>query len=355
MRIVYICERPYNLYRTLLKAVNSDDEMDLVISNNIIGMELMCEELRKSGLFRNVFYFNDLKHKTFSHTINEQAPFAVKSFADFKRVSVSVFYMIAGLFDYFASQRRSRKITLPDGLDFDVYDEIHITDCTSMLNFYVYRKKYNNIVYVEHSKNGIKGTPSILGHFLYVLVKLRLIYGIRGSCRYISAVEVNDGVGLTWEAKGKEIREVPIAKLLDDASLDKREFIYQIYAKSYSLDFPKDSVIDVFLTTYLIDELETSVRLCEEVVRQHMSDAEHIVIKPHPSAKADYSGIPSIFPNAVVLPSSFSAEVFALSSSLRIRKLINIDTSSLDAFKSVEEILTLGHDFVESVRRGDSE
>jgi hypothetical protein len=335
-----------------LKAVNSDDEIDLVITENVKGMELMCDELRGSGLFNNVFFFDALKHKTFSHFFNWDNPFSVKSFADFIKVIVSVFYMIGGLFDYFVSQRRARKITLPEGLDFDVYDEIHITDCTSILNFYLYGKKYDNIVYVEHSKDGLQGQPPILANFLYVLVKLRLVYGIRGSCRYISAIEVNENYDLTWETKNKVIREIPIASLLDKVSLENREFIYQIYAKSYNFNFPSDSIIDVYLTTFLVDELETSVPLCKEVVRQHMSDADYIVIKPHPSGKADYSDIPKLYPNAVVLPSSFSAEVFALSSTLRIRKLINIDTSIIEVFRSVEEVLTLGHEFVERVRLG---
>jgi hypothetical protein len=116
------------------------------------------------------------------------------------------------------------------------------------------------------------------------------------------------------------------------------------------LDFPSDSIIDVYLASYFADELKLALPLCNEVIRLHMSDAEHIIIKPHPSSTADYSVIPRSYPNAVVLSSCFSAEIFGLSEALKIRKLIHFGTSAIESFQSVEEIIELGEEFVDECR-----
>jgi len=356
MKIVYICERPYNLYRTLLKAVNSDDEMDLVISDNTEGMGLMCDDLRKSGLFNNVFFFNELKHKRFSHPLRNVDTFSVKKTSDIKTNIVSLFQIIKSFFDYLKSQRKAKHIRLPEGLDFNKYNEIHMTDCTSILNFYLYHKKFNNLVYVEHAKDALKDTygekyPKITD-FLSIFVKLRVIYGIRGSCRYIKTIEVNENKDLIKDTEGKEIREIPLDKLVSALSPEQEEFIYQIYAKSYNLNYPCDAIIDIYLTTSHVRGIESNMyfHMCKEIIKDFMSDADFIIIKPHPSDWIDYSEIPVLYKNAVVLPACFSVEIFALSSTLKIRKLINISTSAVEVFKSVEKIINIDDKFIEKCR-----
>ena len=352
MKIVYICERPYNLFRTLLKAVNSDDEMDIVISNNIRSMDLIVDELSSCGLFNNVFYFNDLRHKQFSHPLKTYKSKSTNKLKSIKRAIVSAFHVVVGFFDYLKSQRKAKHIKLPKGLDFEDYDEIHITDCTSILNFYLYHKKYENLVYVEHAKDALSGNYAKITDFLQIFVKLRIIYGIRGSCRYIKAIEVNKNENLISDTKNKEIREVPLHSLLQNLSIEQKEFIYQLYAKSYNLNFPNNSIIDVFLTTQIDGESDSRVYvyLCNEVIAQFMADSDYIILKPHPNDNTDYSCILEKYPDVVLVPSCFSAEVFSFSSSLKIRKLINIDTSATSVFNSVEEVITLGPEFAEKCR-----
>ena len=348
MRVIYICERPYNLFRTLLKAVNSNDEMDIMITDNVKGMELMCDELRHCGLFKNVFFFNELKHKTFDYPLRSHNTFGVKSFADFRYVISCIFSIIKGFFNYLRSQRQAKHIKLPHGLDFTKYDEIHLTDCTSIINFYLYHKKFTNLIYVEHGKDALSGHYPRVTDYLTVFVKLRIIYGVRGSCRYIKAIEVNKNENLIKDTRGKEIREIPLDDLIDVLSSEQKDFIYRIYAKSYNFDFSGNSVIDVFLTTSTIWDvpIDLFIPLCRDMIEQHMLDADYIIIKPHPSDSTDYSEIPKLYPNVVLVPASFSAEIFTFNSSLKIRKLINIISTATNMFKSVDEVITLDRDFI---------
>ena len=60
MQKLFICERPYMLYKTIVKALlNEEDEMDVVLSNHMQGMEKMKEPLENSHLFHRVFFFDD--------------------------------------------------------------------------------------------------------------------------------------------------------------------------------------------------------------------------------------------------------------------------------------------------------
>lgn len=61
MKILYVCEYPYVLYKVLIKAaLNKEDIMDIIITNRIEEMLNIVENIKKSRLFRNVYIF-DLK------------------------------------------------------------------------------------------------------------------------------------------------------------------------------------------------------------------------------------------------------------------------------------------------------
>jgi len=348
MKILYVCERPYNLYRTLLKAVNSDEKQDILITETTEGMGTMYNELKNSNLFNNVFYYNEYRHNEFTYILKTRNTLAVKKVSDIKYVFFAIFYMIRGFFDYLTSQRKAKKITLPEGLDIETYDEIHITDSTTIINFYLYHRKSKNLIYVEHAKNSLSGEYTKLLNVLVILAKLRIIHGIRGSNRYIKAIEVNENKNLTSDTKGKEIREVPFDNLVSDLTTQQGEFIYQLYAKSYKFDFQETSVVDMFLTTTINGENRKGVHfaLCEEVIAEFMSDADSIIIKPHPKDMEDYTSLIEKDKRCIIIPSCVSAEIFTQSTSLKIRKLIHIDSSSADCFKSTKEIITLGYDYI---------
>jgi len=311
-------------------------------------MEVIYDELKKSNLFGNVYFYDGFKHKTFTRNIKGINRFVVEKISDIKDHIVNFFHIFIGFFDYLRSQRKAKKITLPQGLDVDIYDEIHITDCTSTINFYLYHKKRKNLVYVEHAKNSLSGKYFRILDYLIILAKLRIIHGIRGSNRYIKAIEVSENKNLSKDTKGKEIRELSIDKLVGDLSAEQGEFIYQIYAKAYKFNFSKESVIDIFMTTTIDGEKreEVHVSLCEEVIKDYMQGADIIVIKPHPSDHTDYSPLTLIDNRCVIIPPCVSAEIFALSTSIKIRKLINVDTSASGYFKSVEEDITLGYKYL---------
>jgi len=351
VKILYVCERPYNLFRTLLKAVkcfDDNDKPDILITNYTKGMCDMCNELINSKMFDNVYYFDGYKFKTFIRSIKGMNRFAVEKISDIKDHIISFFYLIGGFFNYIKAQQMAKKITLPEGLDLDKYDEISINDLTSTINFYLYRRKNKNLIYVEHGKNALSGKYLKVLNLHKILTKLRIIPGIRGSNQYVKAIEVSKNKNLISDTKGKEIRELSIDKLVNDLTTEQGEFIYQLYAKSYNFNFPETSIIDMFMTTPIDGETSDNIYIsvCEEVIKEFMSGSDIILIKPHPDDRTNYTPIINKNKRCTIIPPYISAEIFTLSTSIKIRKLINIDSSASGYFKSVDEDITLGYKYL---------
>ncbi len=55
MKKLFICEKPYPLYRTLIRAIKSEDTLDIVISNHVDRMENIIGPIKESRLFHQVF------------------------------------------------------------------------------------------------------------------------------------------------------------------------------------------------------------------------------------------------------------------------------------------------------------
>lgn len=348
MRYLHICEKPYNLYRTILKVINSNDENDILLTNNSEGMKEMFEEISKSGIFRNSYYYDEQKHDTFTHVLKTQGTFSIKKVSDIGLTIVSIYKMVKGFITYIKSQYRAKYVKLPKGINLCDYDEIYITDCTSIVNFYLYRKKLNNLVYVEHAKNALSGKYPKITNLLNVLVKMRIIYGIRGSCRYIRAIEVSSDKDLVVETKGKEIRVIPVDNLVNNLSHEQREQIFSIYATAYNLKFYDDVVFDMFLTTTIHGRNNeySYFQLSKQIIKDYLYDAEMIILKPHPLDKIDYSILLSEYSNIVILPSYFSVEILTFNPKLKIRKLVSIDSTANNSFSDVKENIMVGYEYI---------
>jgi len=337
-----------------MRAINSKDEMDIVLVEDIDGMGIMYNELAKCGLFNNVYFFDDVYYRLFNSYIGFSKFYNIKNNSKYiKNIVWHVFVMFKKLFEYIKLQHKSKKINLPEKINLYKYDEIYINDCTSTLNFYLYNKKFKNLIHVEHAQK-IMEPMTIIIILLKLLEKLHITYGLRGTCRFIKALEVSDKNNINpYVNKRKEIRIMSNEELLNNLLIKQREYIYKLYAKAYKFDFLDNLNINVYLTSNL-DEIYNNKKnqnaiclsLCENIINEFKDNVDLFIIKPHPRDLTDYS---NIHENVLIIPSCVSAEVFALNKSLKINKLICINTSSSNAFLSVKEKRILGIEYVKKI------
>lgn len=341
MRNLYICERPYPLYRTLIKAMQEFGQHDIFLSNHADGMEKMLQPIRESGIFRNVFFFDDIEYNKF----NEYGK--VKDYFKFPK---GFFILVKKFYLYLKLQKSAKELRLPERLDIMAYDDIYVNDAASSMSLYLFSKK-QKFICVEHSKNAFQVKMSI--HFLWsltgILERIGVCYGLHGTSRYVKAIEVSDAKNLISATKRKVIREVNLDKLLNEMSDGAKDQIFGIYEKAYGLHISRGKKAFILLTQplyadgLLTDEM-AQIRLYHKIIEDYMKDADMIVIKPHPRDQIDYR---NFVPNSIIVDPVISAEILNLSSKLYFEKAVTLFSSSIHSFTNAKNRIILGKDYID--------
>lgn len=341
MKQLFLCERPYPMFRTLVRAIRSEDDIDIALSARTPGLLQMAEPLRQSGIFRKVFVYEDPYYADF-----QRSEWVTYEYArtPWEKLTAGVLPLFRKFFAYTAYQRRSKKLTLPEGMDLSRYDEIYVDELPSGLHFHLMHQKLS-LVCVEHGKNAFQNyQPYPHTRLLIALDKAGLVFATRGCSRRYRAVEVsNDNGRLLSELGHQPIRELSLDDMVAALTQAQGEKIFQIYCQAFAVRLTPGAVTDIYLTTPIYHRTAYSeafqTGVFRHLVEQYSADAQQVILKPHPMDPADYR---AAIPGCVVIPPAFSAEVFALSDSLRLRRAVTLESSTIASFRRAEETIELG-------------
>lgn len=349
MKQLILCERPFMLYKALLKAFNSHDTIDIVLSDHMPGMEKIYTPLTESGIFNKVFYFDDDLYQEY---IKDE------SLSDYVSFPNILWAWPVKLKKYFKYQKSARTKKMPIGLDFNDYDEILANDGVSTLNF---KLNFEKIPYVvsEHGRGNfrIKIPIHILAVYLTIILdRLNIIVAYSGSSKYVKAVEVDRNKDLVCYIKRKEIRECRISQLEDNLSGEEKNRIYQIYAQAFDLPLAFTGEVNLLLTGPLAHDKavaseQDQLKCYHDAVYQNCDMKKPLLIKPHPRDTVDYH---SIFPDAIIINRLISSEVLSFCESLKIDKAVTIYSTSISSFRNAKELVILDSDFLNAYNHQNS-
>lgn len=336
MKRLFICDRQYSLYRTLIKCVNDTDNWnDLLITNVVSGTEKLYPILQKESIFKNVFFYDDDLIRKFSK--NKGA-----GLSECRRPLKAARLVVNQLKEYCRHQKESKYIRLPEGLDIKQYEEIYVNDGFSTLVFYL-RSQKKSFICVEHAKNAFQPMlPSwiqtLSNRMMPILDKLGIAYAPRGTSKWVEAIEVNQNCNLRPEVRKKEIREVNIDKLLEAMNDEDKNRIFDIYCKAYGLTLDCSKPVHIILTCPLFNDgvvhsEKDQVEAYKNLIERMIGTYDNVWIKPHPRDTVDYQ---VYFPGVPEIDRGISAEILNLSSSLKIAGVYGFITSSMDAFTTAE-------------------
>ncbi len=339
MKKLFICERPYPLYRTLIRAIKSEDTLDIVISNHVDGMENIIEPIKESKLFHQVFFYDDKNYLKF---------YQYGTAREYSKFPKGIFISIRKLMKYIELQKKAKN---PEGLEIDSYDEIYVNDASSSIMLYLFHQK-KEVIWVEHARNiyQIKiDLPFRVGfQIMKYLEKLHILYALHGVSKYVKAIEVTENKNLISLIKKKEIRELDILKVLEKRTKEEKDVIFQIYCKAYQVEIPENKKVGMLLTTNLYEDnlvktKEEQRQVFQEIIEQEMKELDYVIVKPHPRDTMNYEGISK---RAVVVPGVFSAEIFNLSKKLYFEKVFAIRSTSIHAFSKAHMKKELGETYI---------
>lgn len=346
MKKLFICERPYMLYKSIIKAMlNESDEIDIVLSNHMAGMEKLEQPLRDSQLFHRVYFFDDKLYQEYIR--NEH----LEDYVKFPKIFIS---WPKKMKRYWVFHKKAAKEQLPEDLNFKNYDEIYVVDGVSTINLRLNFEKIHYIV-SEHARNNFRinyPLHKLAVRISIILDRLNIVVAYSGCSKWVSAIEVSEDSNLVSYIKGKKLLVYDVGEIVKKLTDDQKNKVYEIYAQAYDIKIQNDRAVNVLLTAPLLEDgmLDNKKKVAQcwrNLVEQYGDPQCQLLVKAHPRDKMDYK---SIFTNCIVVDPLVTAEVLAFATSLNITKVLNLYSSTVDAFADRCECVTVGVEFLASYK-----
>ncbi len=340
MRKLFICERPYMLYKSLIKAVmNTDDKIDLVLSNHMPGMEKMQHSIADSGLFESVFFYDDKLYREYTKE---------ESLVDYVKFPNILWAWPKKMCRYISFHKHAKNVELPEGMIWDRYDEINVIDGVSTLNIKLNLDKVKYVV-SEHCRNNFQykmPLHQLAVRLSIILDRLNIVVAYSGCSKFVEAIEVSSDKNLVSYLKNKKIRVFDLSQAEKNLEQWQKKKLFDIYAQAYNMPSRIDGQSTLLLTTnlhadgYVKNDTEAEY-VYEKIVENYMLPQSKLIVKPHPRDLLDYH---KLFPNCIVVDPLISAEILALASELNIKRAVTTYSSAIGSFENKCECIKIGHE-----------
>lgn len=326
---LYICLTYYHILVTLVKEIDSADEVDIVICNTIPEYDRISESLKDSGIFNNIFFFDE-KYYQLNNPLD-----GIKF----------------GKLDVFFSNRKIRKaIPLPSKLLLHSYDDINIFNDAANIG---YSLRANKIYYnlLEDAKNSYK----VLDQYMEINYEKSLkkkILGFahetlyyHGKSKFSKIVEVNDDHGLKIPQEKIIVKNKRL--MFDTLSTEQKERIFEIFMHGSEQQITYDSGATLILTQPLFEDgivktADVQKEIYSNIIEMYCR-GERIFIKPHPRDNFDYT---KHFQFATMLNKNLPTEVLEFKPKVTFRKAITVTSSSIQGIEFIEDKVYLGFDWL---------
>lgn len=339
---IYVCHTFYHVYMACLKELNLPKEKhgkaSLVLSRMSNDFGSMKERAEKSGLFEEVFWFDEKRDDFF--------PQLKKYHKDRGNIVIN---MIARII----FTKKFGKLQEPYvPVDFKQYEDIYVFCDADPIGYYLSYKK----IYYHALDDGLNSTQYYdgarydnRGHFELKawMAAHNLIFIQSGYGKYCLDMEVNDISVLRYPCD-KHI-EQPQAELEDHLSEENKELLIHMFIENMDeLQQKLNSGADdkILVLSEPLCDLEVRKQIFSDIVKEYGEiDGRkcQILIKPHPRDILDYV---KEFPEHVVLEGKFPMEILNFLPGVRFRRVISVFTVP-NGIKFADEILFLGEDFMD--------
>ena len=342
---VYICHTYYHAYIAVVKELvarhDKRGSADIVLSTMSNNFEKLPERLALSGVFDNVFMYDEKEDVTSDEVMSYHK--------DKGNIVANLIQRIT----YTRLLGKLQEEHIPT--DLSAYNDVYVFCDSDPIGYYLnYKKIYYHAVedglnsgkLDDQARNANRGAWPLKKF----MASLGLIFIESGYSKYCIDYEVND-ISANHKPPKNTI-EVPRAQLNDQLSNEDHRILVDIFLEN------KDRVVSQLLGTGKYDEgkkrpqvMILTEPLCEMDVRKKLfsdiideyKDENRVIIKPHPRDTLDYEGA---FPEAVVVRDRFPMEVLGDIEGFSVDKVISVITQ-MDNVYFAKEIVYLGLDFLD--------
>lgn len=327
---LFICTTYYHVYVTLLKQLNAPREADLVICDDIPTGRTLAEQIRRAGLFSNVWYVQQsllpevrghsrldwvvFQHRRRYRTLHPLLPFQVENYQD-----VYLFHDGTPLGMYLTDARKPYHL-IEDSLNF--YQRFRETPQARLLKAHTWR--------------------------FYLRRILNAGYFPLGESRFVIDIEVNDRSKL--QIQGKKIVELSRSQLHSNLSPEGLRLLLEVFGCPQMPEMGGYCALlltEPLYTDGVCGSLQEQVQIYKEMTTQLEQRGFHVVLKPHPRDTASYSHT-----SATVLERYFPIELLNDSSAFVLGCVAAVSSSAVYSITAKQRLLWKKGVFVNAQKKG---
>lgn len=332
---LYCCFSIYNLYITLVKAMVSGENIDILIGSQMPDYINKVKSIRKLPFVKNIYMFDSLSYKNikFKNKIDKIINQKKKE-KEYIDSQLNINWFIYGENIYLYN-------------DFEILGW-YFVDCKIKYhliedgcNFFKYFQKYYNIPksqYTNNIKNVIKNAFNY-GHRMY------------GTSQYVIDIEVNEAKGIV--INNKKIIEVPRKLLFYNLNDNQKNILYKVFCTSnIKLDNQKKRLLICTQPLYedgQLDSLEIQENIYNNIIQKYFKKGFSITIKPHPRDNVDYTNICEKY-NCIYIDKYIPSEVLNYNKNIYYDLALSITSTAIESLEFVKERKYLGFEFIEKYK-----
>ncbi|SFC17120.1 lipooligosaccharide sialyltransferase [Butyrivibrio sp. YAB3001] len=350
---MYICHTYYHVYIAAVKELvirgSVQDYADIMLSTMSNNFENLKERLEKTGLFKNVYMFDEKEDVTSEEVM--------KYHKDRGNIILNLLQRIK----YTKLLGQLQEEFIP--VDLSEYKDVYVFCDSDPIGYYLNYKKIhyhavedglNSGLLDDQARNANKGAFPLK----CAMAKMGLIFIESGYSRYCIDYEVND-ISVNHKPP-KNIVEVPRKQLDEKLSDDDHKVLVDIFlnnpdrlvnallgknradAIENNAKAKVNTKPNVMILTEPLCDLETRKKLFGDIVDDYKENYR-VIIKPHPRDLLDYE---KEFPEVLVIKDRFPMEVLGDIKGFEVDKIISVITQ-MDNTYFAKEIVYLGLDFLD--------
>lgn len=319
-RKIYICTTYYHVLVTLAKTLLEKSKIkntDIIVCDDIIEAESLCQKLKKYNLFNKIFFVKQSEMPEF--------------------VSNNIFKNLLYLhpFNY-------AMISKCINVKFDNYSDIYVFHDDTKIGHYLNDAGYYYHL-IEDSLNfyqKILNTPfryAVISNWKYYLKRiLNYKYLPLGNSKYVLDIEVNENKNL--QIKRKKVVELNRHELFNKAFLKHKDVLLGIFLDREIKDLLKKENRALVLTQPLykdkiLQSEEEQLAFYKKMVQDLKQKNFKVYIKPHPRDCINYS---SFISDVNVINKEFPIEIFNYIKNISFSIVASMDSSCIDALNFCE-------------------
>lgn len=338
---IYVCHTFYHVYISILKEFNLPKEeqgkADLVLSSLSSDFSALNERIEKTGIFRNVFLFDEQRESSFPEL------------AKYKVDRGSLKNMISRI-KFTKKFAKYQEPFVP--VDFKQYKDIYVFCDIDPIGIYLAQHRiyfhsiedgYNSVADVP---DVILDNPNNLKLKIFFSDVLNLIYLQNGFSKYCTSMEVNNISQVKYHCrKFVEVPRAELVKVIGNPEYQRlllAAFVDDVPELEAQMELMKNSERTILiLTEHLCDE-DTRARIFTSLSEQYGKEGT-VFIKPHPRDLMDYR---TAIPGSNVFSRQIPMEIFNILPGFHFDKIVGIFTP-LTEVKFADEKVSLGAAFMD--------